>query len=585
MISGSFYEYNIARSALYTAQANLQITGHNIANAATPGYSRQYGVTVANTPMAGNGTGMYGSGSSVTSVERYRNTFLDQKYWSQNGTMSQYSTKAIYTASIERTFTLVDSDGVDNMLLNSFLDVESTFSDLSTNPADYTFRNNLLSSMEALSQTVAQMGNSLMEQQQSLNEEIALSVTQMNSIADQIARLNEQIELAEFSGHTANDLRDQRELLIDELSTFVNVDIKENQTNPDYDPADPYSEPPQYEYVVLIDGNEYINGDSVNHLGLVNRDDMEPPKKVNPNDAPGMYDIVFEGSGTEFPMYSSSLDGSLKALIDVRDGNAGRGLSLEEHVDADGEYYGVNEFGEEYYRTTSFKGIPHYIDRMNELVRTYARAVNEGLDHNGDPIAGVTGHVNGYDLDGNTGRLFFTMYDDKGNEITNVNDTVTLVADDGTETTKLYGDLTDEEKESLYANLDWNNFTVSSELQEDPSLIATSSTIDGGVGNNDVALGFSSLMDDSNLFASGKMTDFIIGITTEAAFSSEQATSFESYYTDIVNTADNQRISVSGVDLNEEGANMIKYQQMYEAAAKMISVMDSVYDTIINQII
>lgn len=582
MIHGSFYEYNVATSALFTAQANLQITANNIANAATPGYSRQYGITVANTPMSGGGSGMYGSGSSVTGVERYRNSFLDQKYWSQNCTYSQYSTRSIHTQTVERIFTSIDSDGTHNLLLDSCLGVESTFSDLATNPSDATYRNSLLSSTESMCQNITQIGNALMEEQQSLNEEIVLAVTEINSIADQIARLNDQIQLAEFSGDTANNLRDQRELLIDELSSYVNVEVIETQKNPDYDPSDPYSEPPNYETTILIDGNEFIKGGTVNHLGLVNRDDMDPPKKVNPNDAPGMYDIVFEGSGTEFPMYSSTLDGSLKALIDMRDGNGGRGLSLAGGVDADGEYYGTNEFGEDYYRTTDFKGIPHYIDRLNELVRTYARAVNEGLDHNGDPIAGVIGHVDGYDLDGDTGRFFFTMYDDEGNEITNVNDDVTLIADDGTVTTKKYSELTDEEKEGLYSNLNWNNITVSSELKEDPDLIATSSTADGGVENNDVVLGFSSLMDDPNVFASGTMSDFIIGITTEAAYSAQQSEQFESYYTDIVTVSDNQRIAVSGVDLNEEGANMIKYQQMFVAAAKMISIMDDIYDTTIN---
>ncbi len=92
-------------------------------------------------------------------------------------------------------------------------------------------------------------------------------------------------------------------------------------------------------------------------------------------------------------------------------------------------------------------------------------------------------------------------------------------------------------------------------------------------------------MDDPNLFAAGKLTDFVIGITTEAAISAKQVNKFEESYSDIVVLADNQRIAVSGVDVDEEGVNMVKFQQMYQAAAKMISILDSIYDITINQLV
>ncbi len=586
MLKGSFFEYNVARSALFTAQANLQVTSHNISNAATIGYSRQYGVTKANAAMRGNGTGMYGTGSSVTTVSRHRSAFLDQKYWSQNAVYSQYKTKTPLLQGIERTFTSIDSDGVNNTLLNRMNELQSVFSDLSTNANDLTFRNNVLSSAESLMQAVNQIGNALTEQQQQVNEEIVLNVNQMNSIAKQIARLNGQIQIAEFNGDVANDLRDSRERLVDELSQYANVQVQETQKNPDYDPYDPYSTPPKFEYVIFIDGQEFVKGELTRELTLVNRDDLTPPVKKNPNDAPGLYNICIGGEETPFNMYSSSLQGSLKALIDMRDGNNARGLSLAQGLDVNG-YYGENASGDKFYRTTDFKGLPHYLDRLNELVRVFSKAVNEGVDHNGNPMDGVYGHVDSYDLEGNTGRFFFSLYDDDGNEITNIYDKVTLYDKNGNKTVDNveYYKLSAAEKEEVYKNLDWNSFTLSTELKSDPSLIATSSKYGVGESDNKTALGFASLMDDTNLFASGKMTDFIIGITSEVSVSSKQATTFESNYADIINIADNQRISVSGVDLNEESVNMVKYQQMYQAASKLISVIDSLYDITINQLI
>ncbi len=592
MIKGSFFEYNVARSALFTAQANLQVTGHNIANAATTGYSRQYGVTVTNNPMRGNGSGMYGTGSRVTTVERIRSQFLDQKYWSQKSVLSNYETKSAYMEQIERTFVTSSSDGLQSSILEKMQDLESVFSDLATNANDLTFRNNVLSSAESLVTVITQIGNDLTQQQQTINQEIVLSVNKMNAIADQIARLSDQIKTAEFRGDTANDLRDARELLIDELSGYANVTVTEKQLNADYDPNDPYSSAPNYETTILLDGQLFIKGDEVRKLELVNRDDYQPDAvKRNPSDGPGLYDIKFAGSTVKFDMYSSTLKGSLKGLIDLRDGNNARGITLAQDPsleDGYGDYYSENEYGDDFYRTTEFKGIPHYLDRINELVRTFAQAINEGKDHDGNAMKDVVGHVDGYDLEGNTGRFFISLYDDAGNEITNTSQPIKL--DDGTGTGTFitvasYNDLTAAQKQKLYSNVDWNSFTVSTELKNDPSLIATSSVYGTGESDNKVSLGFSSLMDDPNLFAAGKLTDFVIGITTEAAISAKQVNMFETSYSDIVTLADNQRISVSGVDIDEEGVNMVKFQQMYQAAAKMISIMDTIYDVTINQLI
>ncbi len=578
MLKSSFFEFNVARSALFTAQANMQVTSHNIANASTRGYSRQYGVTVASNPMRGYGTGMYGTGSEVTTVKRHRNEFLDRKYWDQNSMLGNYDTKVPHLQELERAFSTVDVDGTKNVIMERISELEKTFSDLATNAHDLTFRDNVINSTESFITAIATIGKQLTEQQQLINEEIVITVNQMNNIAGQVARLNEQIRTSEFTGDVANDLRDERTRLLDQLSGFVNLEIKETQVNPDYNPLDPNTTPPSYELSVFIDGTLFIQGKHVNELSLTNRDDNvdaagnPDPIKKNPHDGPGLYDITFGVSKTKFPMYSSSLQGSLKALIDIRDGNNARGLSYTQGQDANGEYYGTSGYGEDYYRTTGFKGIPHYIDRINELVRTFARAVNEGKDHNGNPMEDVVGHANGYDLEGNTGRFFFTMYDANGNAINDVYDTN-------------YSALTAAEKDALYANMDWNNIAINTELSNNPKLIATSSVFGSGESDNLVSLGFSNILDDDNLFATGKMNDYVIGISSEAAISTKHSMNFTKNYEDIVNVADNQRIAVHGVDLNEEMTNMVKYQQMYQAASKMISVIDSIYDTTINRLI
>lgn len=564
-MKGSFFEYNVARSALFTAQANIQIASNNIANAGTKGYSRQYGVTVQSDPLRGSGTGMYGTGSEVATVSRYRNQFLDQKYWTQNSSLSRYESQTTHIESIERMFTTINTEGVDNHILNSFEDLESAFSDLATSANDATYRGNVASSASELAATINSIGEQLAQEQTSLNEEIALSVNQMNSIAKQIARLNEQIKQAEFRGDVANGLRDQRELLIDELSTYVNVEVKETQVNPEYDPTDPNTDNPIYEYKVLINGQLFVDDDMVNELQLQNRDQQDPPIKNNPYDVDGLYDISIGSKSTKFNIYSDSLNGKLRSLIDLRDGNNARGVDDDPTSD-----FVTDEYGDKFYETSNYKGIPHYMDRLNELARTFARAMNEGENHEGEALDGVVGHVDGYDLEGNTGTYFFTLYDDDGNAINNLTD----LSDAGL-----------ADSSDLYSNINWKTFAVNEEITSDPNKIATSSVSGTGESDNRVSLGVANIMDNPDLFASGKLNDFVIGISSEIAVSGKQATSFSDRYTDIVSAAENQRLSVSGVDLNEESVELAKFQQMFQAASKMISIIDEIYDTTINRLI
>ncbi|MDR2904082.1 MAG: flagellar hook-associated protein FlgK, partial [Clostridiales bacterium] len=102
--------------------------------------------------------------------------------------------------------------------------------------------------------------------------------------------------------------------------------------------------------------------------------------------------------------------------------------------------------------------------------------------------------------------------------------------------------------------------------------------------DNNVILGFISLKDNDSLFREGSLQDYIAGISVELGIDLKQAQNFEKNYTDVTAGIEKQRLSVSGVDINEEMVNMIKYQQQYQAAAKLINAIDSIYDTMINRL-
>ena len=99
-----------------------------------------------------------------------------------------------------------------------------------------------------------------------------------------------------------------------------------------------------------------------------------------------------------------------------------------------------------------------------------------------------------------------------------------------------------------------------------------------------VTVGFANINNNPSLFKEGKLIDFVTALNSELGIDAEQARNFEAGYSDMTTAIDNQRINVSGVDLNEEMINMLKNQQLYQASAKLVSVINSVYETLINRL-
>ncbi|MFV0519282.1 MAG: flagellar hook-associated protein FlgK [Lachnospirales bacterium] len=634
MIKSSFAEFHIATSALFTAQSSLQINAHNVSNASTTGYSRQYGNISTYTPMSGYGTGMYGMGSYVGSINQHRNVFLDNKYWNAQSLLGESSVKATKNETLQTIMNEL-SDGGINTDINELFDA---LQELSVNTGDLTSRNNMLSSAESLTSYIQSLGNKLQQEQKDINTEVSAMVDTINSLGNQIVTLNRQIRNYELNGDNANDLRDKRALLVDELSQYVDVEVKETQRNEDYNEYDPSTGASDLTYSIQINGVDFVKGTDLNelrvqerHVKVVDRinsiaaaiakgadySDYEAELKTygnfsfdgtnlvfegnpdsadddqvingtteklastpvpylnkesyqkNPNDVEGLYDIYFTQPNVEMNIYSDNLEGQLKGLIDMRDGNNSRGTSLSY-----GGVTGQNMFGEQYAETTSYKGIPHYMEKLNNFVRTLAMSFNEGVDYSGRELTDVTGHIEGYDLNGDTGAFLFTYVDpDTGLTVNNVSDA-------GTGNSLANGNSTVLD----YSKLNFSNFAVNSDLLEDPHKLALGSTSTYDESDNTVVLSMINIKSDNTLFAEGNMTDYIVTMTTELAVDGKQAIKFETNYTDTTSMISNQRLSVSGVDLNEEMAEMIKNQQMYQAASKLINVIDGIYDTCINRL-
>lgn len=614
MIRSSFAEFQIALRGLTVAQSNIQVSAHNISNASTVGYSRQYTKQSATTPFSSGSVGMWGTGAEVTDVLQHRSTFLDTQFRAKSSVLGQYTIKSAQLSATEVTFDALGDSGLTSQIDTFFNAME----ELSLNPESLTTRNNTITELQSIVDQISTIGTQLQEQQKSVNQEVLTVVDSINSIGKQIASLNQQIKISEANGSQANDLRDQRNLLLDELSGYVNIKVTETQKNKDYDENDPTSGASNLELSVQINGYDFISGNNVNTLQCVKRNSTN---QVNEMDAAGLYDIEFAGSGLEFDIYSSTLSGELKGLIDIRDGNNGTATmtydallgksvltgsetpmpdstdlttyplgaddpqyiaDLAKYADVDPTEYSSNaEFvtavvdkgvrGNNATRTLTtdtYKGLPHYMNKLNNFIRTFALSMNEGLTFDTSDgygknatktdsgLESTAGHINSYDLNGNQGQLLLTF------QSGGVYQTTGAIDD--------------------YTNINFNNFYINPNIADDPSLLACSDSADGEVGNANAVQGYIDLKDNTKLFKEGTYQSYLIAMSGELGIVTEQAVSFEESYFEMQTLTENQRLSVSGVDTNEEMVTLTKNQQLYEASAKLISVLSSIYATCID---
>ncbi|MDR1639448.1 MAG: flagellar hook-associated protein FlgK [Clostridiales bacterium] len=542
----SFFEFHVAISGLFTAKSSLSTISHNVANAATQGYSRQRAVVKASPPLGfNNGRGMVGTGSEVVNIEQVRDLFLDSKYWGESGVFGEYSAKTAQLTVIENIFNEMDAENGLSATCTSFFERAS---DVVTTANDTTFRTNLIQAGGSLAQTIKSEALALRKQQIDANNEISIVVAEINSLGIQIASLNKQIATFEMDGSKANDLRDERTRIMDKLSKLVNAEAVERDYGTPMNPNDK-------RYVVMINGYDFVSNYEMNELGV-----RERAQKLNDLDEEGLFDVWFPNLDMSFNIFHPNLKGQLRGLVDARDGT-GTGFA------------GLGP------QASNYKGMPYYMAKLSSFARTVARAIDLGdsVDTLGNvkKLTGVIGHVNGFNLEGNgnetgapdEGTLFFTIDDGTGP----VPETFSLTA-------------SDQDKQDFYDRMNCFNFIVNPALDRQPALLNCAPDPLQGESAYAVARGFGYVSSDNSLFREGKLQDYVAGISSEMGIDAYQAKKFEASYGDVLSEIENQRIAVAGVDMNEEMVNMIQNQQLYQASAKLVNVINTIYGTLINNL-
>ena len=602
-MSSTFFGLSIASTGLNAFQASINTTANNVSNAKTNGYSKQtVNLSASSALRTFEKYGSVGTGVTAASVTQMRDIYYDQKYWTNQSNYGYYDKKNYYMQQIEGYYTDSAANPGFSTIFGSMFD---SMDQLQENAGDTSVRNEVISNAQKLTTYFNSTSERLSELQGSVNDEIKTTVDTINSSAQKIGLLNKQINVIEMQGGEANELRDQRALIIDDLSKIVSVEVNEDKVvNSNY----PDMNTGATKFSLKVNGQTLV--DNFNYRTMTTTARTE---KYNQSDIDGLYDVAWADSGASIDFKSDALTGSLKALFELRDGNdngnvtgkaaattstsititspsvtniSDMNLPSSGMLTVNNTQYAYNSFtavtdaNEKIVSYTfqldsaitnetqdrmngmtvtvgdsvNYKGIPYYQNQMNSFLRNFSRAFND-IQKSGE------------DLNGKQGTSFFVAKDNSLNQ----EDTFT----DSQTSTTLNG------LSNCYYRMTANNVAINSNTVASPSLMATTNDIDKGVDSADLVDNLLDLESKTKIFRNGGADDFLQCIYADITVDTQECSTFQTNYQSIQKTIQQQRQSISGVDEDEEALDLVKYQNAYNLASKVISTMAEMYDQLI----
>ncbi|HEV8636242.1 MAG TPA: flagellar hook-associated protein FlgK [Chloroflexota bacterium] len=231
MIRSTFATLNLANRALVSQQLALDVTAHNIANANTDGFTRQAAEMQASVPFTVTGTtrpqqpAQLGTGVDIVNIKRFRDGFLDLQYRAEQQVFGQWEATHSAIGRLEESLSEPSEEGLGAALSKFWND----WSGLANNPESQAYRKALVESAQTMTTQMNNLHRAWETQQHDLDRQIALRVKDINNLTTRIARLNDEIVRVVGAGDQPNDLRDERDNLIDKLSKIVNLTYREGE--------------------------------------------------------------------------------------------------------------------------------------------------------------------------------------------------------------------------------------------------------------------------------------------------------------------------------------------------------------------
>ena len=456
-MSGIKNIFEIAKNSLFAHQTAINVTGQNIANANTDGYTRKTANFIPSVTLLGDKLSL-GSGVHINEIQRTRDLYIDNQLNFQKQGMSYWKTMDSKHAILEQVFEEPGETGLSSVM-NAFFE---SWYELSNNPDNTSVRDNVIFHGDALAQKFNYLNERFANLQNEISSEISQTVDDFNNYGGQLAEINKKLVYVTKEGEGYSNLLDKRDKLIGKMHEIMDISTRENE------------------------------------LGQVN--------------------IMFAGKvfvqKNQFIAIDPSNQGANLSNLNWTDGSS---TSMPDG----GQLGALNKF------LTDI--IPDNKNKLNELATGLVDAIN-------------TAHQAGYGLDGSTGVNFF---------------------DD--------------------SSVDAYSIKINSELLTNNQMLAASGDGQGGSGAN--ALVLAKLQDELSM--SGNTMTFTSYyadmVSNEGYLKRESANLLESQEL-FVNSLYTYQQSISGVSIDEEMTNLIKFQRGYQAAAQMITVADELTETIINMI-
>jgi len=476
-----FAALNTALSGLLAHRKASEVTGQNIANVNTPGYSRQRIDLTASAsgtvPAVWARSTTVGNGVDVVGQTRIRDEFLERRFLAEQATSSSLTRQAQTLSRVEAVF----AEPSDTALAAQLADYWAAWDDVANQPSSEGARSSLLERGTTVVEAFNRAATELGQLRDAAAQQVTTTIEQVNALAARIADLNGSIRNATAAGLSPNELSDQRDLLVNELSTLVGVTTRAGEHGT---------------VEVAIGGTSLVTGNRAERLQVADLP-AAPPNAADPTSLVGWGQVQVQWARDGYPvtLTGGEVHGLVQAVNDV---------------------------------------LPRHLDQLNTLSVTLRNDVN-GL------------HATGYGSDGGTGRDFFSATPAGPPYIGAAAGLALSSGPDG--------------------------------VAGHPEWIAASG-VATPVGNQDVSVAQQlAALHDSPSGVDAAYRAFIGRLGVEA-----QSVSRRSIIQDAVtHQVDTQRLAVSGVNIDEEMVNLTLSQHAYNAAARVLTTIDSMIDTLVNR--
>ena len=600
-MQSTFSGLNTMVNGIYTQRLGLNTVGHNISNSNTEGYSRQTAHAAA-TPSSEvytlAGASQVGNGSTVTSVIRARDIYADRQYWKENSTDGYYKGKANNYAKIESIFNDSDNSGVQNAMEKFY----QAWQDCSTTASSDTSRQNVINAGQNYAQSLQTAAKQTKEQIDSLYDDISLSVVKMNRLMGQVVELNKNISGIEATGAHANDLRDQRDLIVDQLTSMTDITVYESANGM---------------YTLVSNGTTLVNG--ITKVDL----EMSAPKN-NTTYSLSDYDIMIKQTGTVYTPGSGELKAQFEAVAEDKgyidqvanmaafmfttmndQHKAGYGIdgskdkpfgnaNAKDNATTDLNFYGESDKAFQWDAKTGKlamydvnTGVKEELSGMQILEKLTVNSELTATDGH-KKLATRSGERDDagnllYQTDTGTTTTITTTDVKKAKIDANTNKPLYMALNGGT-TTNATQAKQDANGKPLYLQ-----DGVKLDDQGKPLVVDVNGTADGSNAVWVSAL-FNCERDKTSPEVNG--TDRLIGNGSLYSYYNTSMTTMGSsasnmngrvkFQAGVMNQVENLRSSTNGVNWDEELSNMITFQQGYSACSRCLSAMDECLDKLIN---